>query len=99
MNYTTDLDNPAIRRFASEYQKAFNLVPTTYAMASYDAVAVLNKAIALAGSGITSQSLNASIGKIGSIDSPRGPWQFNQNRTPLQKWYLRQVKVDGAVLS
>ena len=99
MNYSPDLDNAANRTFASEYQKVYNLVPTTYAMASYDAAAVLDKAITLAGPGLTSQTLNAAIGRIGSIDSPRGPWQFNQTRTPLQKWYLRQVRLDGAVLS
>jgi branched-chain amino acid transport system substrate-binding protein len=99
MNYSPDLDNAANRRFASQYQKTYNLVPTTFAMASYDAAAVLDKAVSLAGPGLTPQILNAFIGKVGSIDSPRGPWQFNQNRTPLQKWYLRQVKLDGAILS
>jgi branched-chain amino acid transport system substrate-binding protein len=99
MNYSADLDNAANRTFASEYQKAYNAPPTTYAMASYDAAAVLSKAISLAGDDVTSQSLNAAIGKVGQIDSPRGPWQFNQNRTPLQKWYLREVATDGTVLS
>jgi branched-chain amino acid transport system substrate-binding protein len=100
MNYAADLDNPANRQFASEYQKAYkNAIPTTYAMASYDAAAVLDKAIALAGSDLTSQSLNQAIGRVGQIESPRGTWQFNQIRTPQQKWYLRQVKTDGTVLS
>jgi len=61
---------------------------------------VLDKAISLAGSGDpTPQAVNLALGKIGSIDSPRGSWQFNQNRTPLQAWYLRQVRPDGGVLS
>ncbi|MBX6722667.1 MAG: ABC transporter substrate-binding protein [Dactylosporangium sp.] len=100
MNYAADLDNPANRTFASEYQKQPGWgIPTTYAMASYDAAAVLDKAITIAGDDLTPQSLNAAIGKIGQIDSPRGAWQFNQNRTPLQKWYLREVRRDGGVLS
>jgi len=99
MNYSADLDNPANRKFASEYQKAYNVTPTTYAMASYDAAAVLDKALSLVEGDLTSQSLNLAIGKVGQIDSPRGPWTFNQNRTPLQKWYLRQVKMDGNVLA
>jgi branched-chain amino acid transport system substrate-binding protein len=99
MNYSPDLDNPTNRRFAAEYQKRYGLVPTTYAMASFDAAAVLDKAIGLAGSDLSPIALNAAIGKIGTIDSPRGVWQFNQNRTPLQKWYLRQVRTDGAILS
>jgi branched-chain amino acid transport system substrate-binding protein len=100
MNYSSDLDNDANRRFASAYQKAYNSVPTAYAMASYDAALVLEKAITTVGNGeLTSQAVNLALGKIGSIDSPRGPWQFNQNRTPLQMWYLRQVRPDGGVLS
>ncbi|MFS8478419.1 MAG: ABC transporter substrate-binding protein [Micromonosporaceae bacterium] len=100
LNYAPDLDNPTNRTFASEYQKRAGWgIPTTYAMASYDAAAVLDKAIAIAGDDLSPQSVNAAISKIGQIDSPRGSWQFNQNRTPLQKWYLREVRRDGAVLS
>jgi branched-chain amino acid transport system substrate-binding protein len=43
----------------------------------------------------TSQAVNLALGKIGSIDSPRGAWQFNQPRTPQQKWYLRRVQKNG----
>lgn len=99
MNYAPDLDNAANRSFAAEYQKAFDQTPTTYAMASYDAAAVLDKAITLAGTDLTAQSLNTWITRVGQIDSPRGSWQFNQNRTPQQKWYLREVKPDGTLLS
>jgi branched-chain amino acid transport system substrate-binding protein len=100
MNYSSDLDNDANRRFASAYQKAYNAIPSAYAMASYDAALVLDKALTTAGDGdITPQGVNLALGKIGSIDSPRGPWQFNQNRTPLQMWYLRQVRRDGGVWS
>jgi len=95
MNYSPDLDNPLNRKFTSEYDKAYNMAPTTYAMASYDAAAVLDKALELIPGNPTSPSLNTALGRIGSIDSPRGAWQFNQNRTPQQKWYLRQVRADG----
>ena len=97
MNYSADLDNAANRKFASEYQKAYNMQPTTYAMASYDAAAVLDKAIALAGDDVSPENINAKLGQVGQIDSPRGQWQFNADKCPLQKWYLRQVKLEGAV--
>ncbi|HET8662327.1 MAG TPA: ABC transporter substrate-binding protein, partial [Micromonosporaceae bacterium] len=60
---------------------------------------VLDKAVLLAGEDLTPQTLNAALGRVGQIDSPRGTWQFNQNRTPQQKWYLREVKMDGTVLA
>ncbi|MFC8845643.1 MULTISPECIES: ABC transporter substrate-binding protein [unclassified Micromonospora] len=99
LNYSADLNNTANRTFASAYRKTHGGSPTTYAMASYDAAQVLDKAIRLAGGDPTSQQVNLALGKIGQIDSPRGAWQFNQPRTPQQKWYLRKVQRDGQVLS
>ncbi|MEU9827657.1 ABC transporter substrate-binding protein [Micromonospora chersina] len=99
LNYSADLNNTANRVFASAYRKAHNASPTTFAMASYDAAQVLDKAIGLVGGNPTPQQVNLALGKIGQIDSPRGAWQFNQPRTPQQKWYLRKVQLDGQLLS
>lgn len=99
MNYSPDLDNAANRRFVSDYQKAFTVIPSSYAVASYDAASVLDRAIGEARKDLTTQSLNGALGRLGQIDSPRGAWQFTTNRAPLQKWYLRQVRNDGLVLS
>jgi ABC-type branched-chain amino acid transport systems, periplasmic component len=99
LNYSADLNNAANRRFASAFRKAHGSTPTTYAMASYDAAQVLDRAIRLAGRDLTPLTLNLALGKVGHIDSPRGAWQFNQPRTPQQKWYLRRVQRDGQVLS
>ncbi|MCM0676480.1 ABC transporter substrate-binding protein [Micromonospora phytophila] len=99
LNYSSDLNNAANREFASAYRKKHNVSPTTYAMASYDAAQVLDQAIRIAGAAPNPQQVNLALGKIGQIDSPRGVWQFNQPRTPQQKWYLREVKLDGQVLS
>jgi branched-chain amino acid transport system substrate-binding protein len=99
LNYSADLNNAANRRFAAAFRKAHNTSPTMYAMASYDAAQVLDKAIRLAGKRPTPQDVNLALGKVGQIDSPRGPWQFNQPRTPQQRWYLREVRRDGQVVS
>ncbi|SCG50567.1 ABC transporter substrate-binding protein [Micromonospora inositola] len=99
LNYSADLNNTANRVFASAYRKTYHASPTTYAMASYDAAQVLDKAIRLVGGDPTPQQVNLALGKIGQVDSPRGPWQFNQPRTPQQKWYLRRVQHDGQLLS
>ncbi len=48
--------------------------------------------------GLTSESLTAALSRIGSIDSPRGAWQFGPtNHTPVQAYYLREVAQDGQV--
>jgi branched-chain amino acid transport system substrate-binding protein len=60
---------------------------------------VLDKALSLVDGELSGETLNAAIGRVGQISSPRGDWQFNQNRSPQQRWYLRQVRMDGAVLA
>jgi branched-chain amino acid transport system substrate-binding protein len=99
LNYSLDLDNDANQLFVEQYRKAYGTAPSTYAVASYDAGTVLSDALRSAGNDLSPRSINSAIARIGQIDSPRGTWQFNQNRTPLQTWYLRQVRPDGAVLS
>lgn len=92
LNYSADLDNAANKEFAPAYKAAYGLAPTTYAMASWDAAQVLDKAIKETGGKVTPETVNAAIGKVGDIDSPRGTWRFNSGGTPAQPWYLREVK-------
>lgn len=95
MNYNYDLDNEINAQFVADYEEKTGRKPTTYAAASYDAARVLDLAIAEAG-GADSQAINEAIGGLGEIESPRGTWRFNDNGTPIQKWYLREVQeVDG----
>ncbi|HEX6077502.1 MAG TPA: ABC transporter substrate-binding protein [Micromonosporaceae bacterium] len=99
LNYSADLDNAANRKFVAEYQRKNGRAPTSFAVAAYDAGWILDKAIAAAGGDLTSERLEKEIGEIGQIDSPRGPWEFGEHRSPVQKWYLREVKKDGDVLA
>jgi len=99
LNYSADLPNGANRVFTSAYRKTHGTSPTTYAMASYDAAQVLDKALTLAGDSPSPQRVNLMLGRVGLVTSPRGTWQFNQSRTPQQKWYLREVRRDGRMLS
>jgi len=100
LNYSPDLDNAANRTFVDGWKARHDRQPTTFAMASYDAAAVLDKAIAGISGEATPQAINDAIGKLGQIDSPRAPWQFNpKTHAPVQKWYLRHVRPDGRSLS
>jgi branched-chain amino acid transport system substrate-binding protein len=103
LNYSPDLDNAANRTFVSAWQAdkvKHTGPPTTYAMASWDAAALLDKAIAAAGGQPSPAAINAAIGRLGQIDSPRGPWQFSpKTHSPVQKWYLRRVQADGSALA
>ncbi|HEX6970077.1 MAG TPA: ABC transporter substrate-binding protein [Micromonosporaceae bacterium] len=99
LNYSADLRNAANGRFVTAWSETHDTQPTAYAVSSYDAGQVLDKAIRLAGPRLDRQELLLALGKVGQIDSPRGAWQFNQPRTPLQTWYLREVRRDGQLLS
>ncbi|MDX3534628.1 ABC transporter substrate-binding protein [Streptomyces sp. MB09-01] len=92
LNYSADLDNAANKQFAPAYRTAYGADPTTYAMASWDAAQVLDKAIKAAGGAVTPETVNAAIATVGDIDSPRGTWRFNGGGTPVQPWYLREVR-------
>ena len=98
-------DNAANRTFVGGWKTNHDGPPTTYAMASYDAAAVLDKAIAAAsaakpGTAPTPTAINAAIGNLGQLDSPRGTWEFSKTtHSPVQRWYLRQVRQDGRSLS
>ncbi|MDI1461723.1 ABC transporter substrate-binding protein [Catellatospora sp. KI3] len=100
MQYSADLSNLSNHTFSSEFQAQHQRTPTAYAVASYDAAAVLDQALTLAGSSVpTPDKINQSLGNVGQIISPRGNWQFTQGRAPQQKWYLRRVAMDGPIPS
>jgi branched-chain amino acid transport system substrate-binding protein len=101
LNYSPDLDNAANREFVAAWNATYpGRVPTSIVMASYDAAAVLDRAIAAAGPNPSPEQINAAIGGLGQMNSPRGPWQFAKStHAPIQKWYLRQVRRDGRALT
>ncbi|GAB7041267.1 MULTISPECIES: ABC transporter substrate-binding protein [Catenuloplanes] len=99
-NYAADLANTFNQRFADNYRRRFSAIPTAASVAAYDAGQVLDRAIGITkAEGPSAQDINRAIGQVGTIDSPRGSWQFNQPRTPQQKWYLREVRRDGTQLA
>jgi branched-chain amino acid transport system substrate-binding protein len=95
LNYAPDLDNPPNRAFATAFQQKYDTVPDLYNVTAYDAALLLDRAIAAAGPNPTSESINTAIGELGAIDSPRGQWRFGTQHSPIQPWYLRQVRTDG----
>ncbi|WP_117209590.1 ABC transporter substrate-binding protein [Allorhizocola rhizosphaerae] len=100
LNYSPDLDNPANRRFVAEWSQRHTRIPTTFAMASYDAAAVLDRAVGKVTGEVTPEKINMAVGQVGQIDSPRGQWQFSATtHAPIQRWYLRVVRRDGGQVS
>lgn len=101
LNYSPDLDNAANRAFVAEWSARHDdRTPTTFAMASWDAALVLDRAIAAIEGEVTPAAINEALAGLGEIDSPRGKWQFSElTHAPIQPWYLRVVARDGGQLS
>ncbi|MFF5085466.1 ABC transporter substrate-binding protein [Actinoplanes sp. NPDC000266] len=95
LNYAANLDNPANRAFAPAYQQKHGTAPTIFSVAGWDAALVLDQAITAAGPNPTPKAINDAIGKLGTVASPRGDWRFGGQHSPIQAYYLRQVKPDG----
>ncbi|WP_433616967.1 ABC transporter substrate-binding protein [Dactylosporangium sp. CA-139114] len=95
LNYAADLDNPTNRSFSTAFTKAYNASPRLLNVTGYDAAAVIDAAATAAGPGATPAQINAAIGKLGQIDSPRGAWRFSKDHSPVQTYYLRKVGADG----
>jgi branched-chain amino acid transport system substrate-binding protein len=97
MFYAADLDNQPNRQFVASYHKTHGSEPSGYAMAAYDGASVLDKALRLVDGQPSAAALSQAFSLLGQIDSPRGTWTFNINRSPQQKWYLRALRLDGMV--
>jgi branched-chain amino acid transport system substrate-binding protein len=95
LHYTSELDNQANKDFVAAYQAKYNEAPTVYAVQTWDAAAVLNRALKSSG-GLDGDSVSKALGSVGAIeDSPRGTWSFD-SQTPKQKFYLRKVDKSDA---
>jgi branched-chain amino acid transport system substrate-binding protein len=91
LHYSTELDNPANVEFLAAYRGSFGAAPTVFSLQTWDAAAVLDRALASA-TALDGDSLARALETVGTIeDSPRGPWSFD-GQSPKQKFYLRKVE-------
>jgi len=94
LHYSTELDTPRNKEFVEAYRAAHKEDPTVYSVQAYDAAAALDEAIGKA-DGADGEAVARALGEIGTIDSPRGPWTFDDAHDVQQKYYLREVRSDG----
>lgn len=102
LDYTPTLDNDANREFVVAYQHAYGTAPNEPAAYGYSAASILDQAISSVtadGRALTGKAVNTAIANLGIQNDPRGSWQFSKKHAPVQKFYLRQVRMDGSVLS
>ena len=96
-SWAPNMDNPANRRFVSEFEAAFNYVPATYAAQSYDAANLLNAAVRRVGGNLSDKNALRAAIAAADFQSVRGPFRFGANQYPVQDFWQLQVarRPDG----
>jgi branched-chain amino acid transport system substrate-binding protein len=97
LTWAPNMDNPANKKFVSEYEAAYNAVPASYAMQAYDAAMLINSAVAAVKGNLADQNAVRAALKKAAFESVRGPFKFNVNGYPIEDFYLTKVakRPDG----
>lgn len=91
LTWAPNMDNPANKKFVSEYEAAYKAVPASYAMQAYDAAMLINSAVAEVKGNLADQSALRAALKKAAFTSVRGPFKFNINGYPIEDFYLTKV--------
>ncbi len=90
-----DMDNPANRKFVSEFEKAYGRLPTLYAAQGYDAARLIDAAVRDTKGKLDDKTAVRKALEAAKFDSVRGAFKFNTNHFPIQDYYLRVVTKDA----
>jgi len=97
LHYSTEIDNAANADFVAAYSDAHGVLPTCFAVQTWDSALVLDLALAEAAD-LSGDAISDALAGLGEISgSPRGPWVFD-GQTPKQIEYLREVQQGDGVL-
>jgi branched-chain amino acid transport system substrate-binding protein len=97
LTWAPNMDNPANKKFVSEYEAAYNAMPASYAMQAYDAAMLINSAVGAVKGNLADQNAVRAALKKAAFTSVRGPFKFNINGYPIEDFYLTKVakRPDG----
>ena len=95
--WDASMENPAGRKFAYDFAKKYNRVPSLYAAAGYDAANVLDVAVGKVKGKVSDKAAFAAAVKAAGKEftSVRGPFRFNTNNMPIQNYYAFQATKVG----
>jgi len=94
-NWSYDLDNPANKEFVADYMKAYGRRPTFFAAMQYDAVNLIDSAVAAVKGKIENKDAFRAALRKADFHSVRGPFKFDNNQYPIQNIYLTEVVKDA----
>jgi branched-chain amino acid transport system substrate-binding protein len=94
-HWSIDLDNPANRRFVSEFEKEYKRLPTGYAASGYDTALLLDSAVRKVKGKIEDKDALRAALRAADFKSVRGEFKFGPNQYPVQNYYLQLVGKDS----
>jgi len=93
-NWTADLDNAANKKFVASFTAKYNRLPATFAALGYDAIKLIDSAVADVGGKIENKDAVRAALRKANFQSVRGAFKFNNNQFPIQNLYIMEVKKD-----
>jgi branched-chain amino acid transport system substrate-binding protein len=90
-----DLNNPANKRFVSEFEKEYGRLPSLYAAQGYDAALLINAAVRDSKGKLSDKAAVRKALQAAKFDSVRGSFKFNKNQFPIQDYYMRVIVKDA----
>ncbi len=93
--WSPDMDNPANRRFVSDYLKRHGKYPAFYGAQAYDAIMLIKSAVEAVGGNLKDKDAIRKALKAADFDSVRGRYTYGNNHMPIQNFYLREVVEDS----
>ena len=97
MEWVNDLPNEANKRFVADYRKKHpDLRPSFYGAQAYDAVGLINSAVAAVKGDLSKKDAMKAEMEKANFKSVRGPFRYGNNHVPIQNFYLSEVVKDSS---
>jgi len=96
-SWAKDLDNDANKKFVETFQAEYGRLPSVYAAQAYDTANLIVSAASKA-SVKDADAFRAAL-KEADFDSVRAKFSFNTNNHPIQDLYVREVVMEGDVIT
>ncbi|NPD20855.1 ABC transporter substrate-binding protein [Alterinioella nitratireducens] len=95
--WNRDLDNPANVAFVESFQAEYGRLPSLYASQGFDTANLMLSALDVAHPD-DADAFRAAL-EAADFDSVRGDFTFGPNHHPIQDIYVREVVMEGDVLT
>lgn len=94
--WSTAMDTKISQQFVQDFKKAYNRVPTDYAMQAYDTAQWIASGLkAVNGDMTKADAFRAAMRKT-EFTSLRGKFRLNTNQHPIQDLYLMKIEKNAA---